>query len=420
MKYQKIFISLVLASGFAACSQMEEDMAAGLDPASEAVENAAFIGGNSDVEIRLASRGAATRAIVNPVDGDGNFETTDGIGVFMLATDITTVNPEANPILWKEYNDGQRHAKTIVLNNVQSNAVINTSETPNITNIVWTDGAVRYYPIDNWYAFRFYGYHPYQNDARVTVTDNELVTVSFPEASIDGSYDILYGQSKKADSGEPEKWRYSAKYIRRTGDTDLPQLKFKHKLMAFQFKVEGVPDYNGSYDDVNKLTVTGLTVGNVPSGDATLTLANRSNMRANDATAAPTTASEEGYLSFNWNNGYRTLSVKKDGNANLDMQIVASATSEPQECGDMLLLPVPPASQNHLYTVDINMHFDDGSATGVDFGTDVPIQLHFADAFEEGKKYVVTLQIAGPQQIQVNATLEDWVDGTESTPIELN
>jgi len=428
MKYQNIFYTVVIASAFAACSQLDENEVAGL---SNATEEAAFIGGDSEMEIRLSTGGNTTRGI--SYDGE-NFSTTDGIGVFMLATDITTINPEASPLEWKEYTDGQRHAKTMVLKNVRSDANIVTtldefSNPVKSTELVWAGAPtpIYYYPIDNWYAFRFYGYHPYQSSYTL---QNGVIKVTYPQSYFDGSQDIIYGYSKKGkvtnDKNDEEKWRYSAKYIRKTGDTDLPKIQFKHKLMGFQFKIKGEKDYNGSYADVNKITVKSITVGNVPVGSATLTVANLNNITPDGSTTVPSSANDEGYLSFNWNNGYRTLNVKKDGSDQIDLAINASDGSDPQVCGDTLFLPVPPTGNNHIYTIDISLHFDDGSVDGKDFGTDVPLQLQFDYAgttdfkFEEGKIYDVVIKIAGPQSIQVKASLSEWEPGGESDEIELN
>ncbi len=427
MKYQKIIYSLIIASALTACSQMEEDLAAGEDAAAASAESVDFIGGDSDVEIRLGTSTNLTRGLVSP-DNNGNFETTSGIGIFMLASEVSTTNPLANPIEYREYAYNERHARTIALNNVKANAKILTSETPNITSLAWDYDTVYYYPIDNWYGYRFYGYHPYQEDSNVSLSD-EVFKVVIPADSINGQTDILYGQSLKPVETDAEdeysKYRYSAKYMRYCGGTKTPSVTFKHKLIAFQFKVKGVPDYDNSYNEVRKLTVKSIIVGAIPEGDATLTIANLNNQRANDATDIPDAEDEEGFISFDWTeeNRTKTINVLKDGDTNLNLQIGADGDGVEQICGDTILLPAPPAdvteALTYTYTVDITLHYNNGS-DNPELGTDMPLQLHFTEPVVEGHVYDVLLNIASPQIINIKATLKDWESGEGSTPIELN
>ena len=124
--------------------------------------------GNSDVEIKLSvGGGTSTRASVESnVNGMFNL---NNLGIFMLGTAVQSTNPEEQNIDWRP----SVNQYAVWMNNVEANAVIDGGGTR--TDILWEDGKTRWYPVGNWYSYRFYGYYPRVADNRVSMTANKCV-----------------------------------------------------------------------------------------------------------------------------------------------------------------------------------------------------------------------------------------------------
>ena len=140
--------------------------------------------GNSDVEIKLSvGGGTSTRASVESnVNGMFNL---NNLGIFMLGTAVQSTNPEEQNIDWRP----SVNQYAVWMNNVEANAVIDGGGTR--TDILWEDGKTRWYPVGNWYSYRFYGYYPRVADNRVSMTANKCV-VSY--SGLDGTKDIIWGR----------------------------------------------------------------------------------------------------------------------------------------------------------------------------------------------------------------------------------
>ena len=101
-----------------------------------------------------------------------------------------------------------------------------------------------YYPITSWYAYDFYGYHPYQEDGfekTQYATGKYRITVDF---EIDGTKDILWGRSAIIAGNN---YAYSAKYFRTSGQ-DAAHMTFYHKLAQFRFFLVPTKDQEAEDD----------------------------------------------------------------------------------------------------------------------------------------------------------------------------
>ena len=395
MNIKLIFCATLVTAAFAACSQ-DEGMAAGQGSES------ARVGQNSDVEVRLSSGYLSTRSSVES-EPDGSFE-TENIGIYMLATDKIRTNPEeVAPVNWLD-------SRCIKMTNVETNAVKNALT--GVTDLAWADPTATYwYPYENWYGFRFYGYYPRVDDSDITLQSN-YIEASYTD--LDGTKDIFWGQSLRSDLNDPtEKYRYSAQYFRQAGHANmLPNVSFGHKLMRVQFYIQGVEDENThSYDMANKMVL-----------DSVVMWARTADMGAGVWQGIPTTASlviadlensaNEGKLNINWNGSLSTLPML-DVNDQPYLNKKQIHNNEVIKVGQPILLPVPDegAGTGYLYGAQINLRMVDAEGnTEATFNDASPLDLNLAGstAYQAGHTYNVYIKISGPQKVTLNATLAPW------------
>ncbi len=410
MNIRIIFCASLMATAFAACSQMDEDQAAW--QGSEAVA----VGLNSDVEVRLSSGGLATRAsIESKVD---SFE-VDSIGIYMLATDQIRTNPEeVAPIDWHD-------PRCIKIINEQANAEIN--DLTGATDLNWADPTVKYwYPYENWYAFRFYGYYPRVNDSDISL-QSRYVEASYSE--LDGTKDIIWGQSKRADMNDAtEKYAYSAQYFRQAGHATMyPNVAFNHKLMRIQFYIQGVEDENPGigYEMANKMVL-----------DSVVLYARNSNYLPGSWDGIPTTAqlviadldnpTNEGKLLINWDGPKSTIPML-DENDQPYVNKKQVNNDDLIKVGQPVLLPVPDegAGTGFLYGAQINLKMVDGGNVVAKFNDASPLDLNLnntTSGIQAGHTYRVIIKISGPQKVTLNATLTPWeeIDDEGFDDLDLN
>lgn len=388
------FLSTLAASllMLTACSS-DEDLTAPRLTAEQAFAD-------SDVEIRLSSGSkAVTRSSVES-NSDGLFE-AEGLGIFLLAKDYLNINPSEAPINWaRSGNPTTSPNFSIKMDNVEANAVFNADTTA--TNIEWTDGKTRYYPIGSWYSNRFYGYYPRVSDANITATTTQRVA----RMTIDGTQDIIWGRDHAT---APE--AYSAYYFRMSqeNEQEVPQIQFEHKLMRITFTVKAGADPYGSTSSARNMRVKSITLQNVPTVGY-LTIADYAN------------SENEGTLSFDWTSNLgelKLLDVNDTPFNEADPQSLPAVTDEATKVGQGFLIPVPEVG--HRLTVKIKMT----DVSGTEFeDVEWPFELELAEGktLEAGKSYNIPFTVYGPRDIVVNAKLAQWEDGEEGTfnPRELN
>ncbi len=355
--------------------------------------------GNSDVEIKLSvGGGTRTRASVES-DANGMFN-LNNLGIFMLGTAVQSTNPEEQNIDWRP----SVNPYAVWMNNVEANAVIDGGGTR--TDILWEDGKTRWYPVGNWYSYRFYGYYPRVADNRVSMTANKCV-VSY--SGLDGTKDIIWGRSLGADLGDAkEKYRYSARYFRQAGYGDYnPELSLNHKMLRMQFCIQGIADENAEagheFEAANTMSIDTIMILNVPT-TAQLTIADLNNQATGD-----------GVISYNWESNLADLGVLGDNDGTFVKEQVVDDNII--EVGQPILLPVlddeATAAGYTKYRIQVRLR----NTAGVLFDHEKPLDLNLSGlsgAFEAGKSYRVVLKIAGPKQVTLQARLSPWENNNDA------
>lgn len=361
--------------------------------------------GDSDVEIKLSiDSETGTRASIES-DGQGLFE-ADSMGIFMLATVDTDVNPNGQEIDWAN------NVHALRLKNVAANARINPKRTA--TDIVWADGQARRYPMDNCYSYRFYGYYPRVENGSVLVQDNNRIYVSF--YGLDGTQDIIWGRSEGANpEDEHEKYRYSARYFcQEDYDSKVPSLTFEHKMLRMQFYIQGVEDENAEesnkYVSANIVSIDTIMIAEMPTR-ANLVIANLGNDE------------EDGTLYPEWRHGLADIGVRGENDGPFEKTQVNN--DDLIKVGQPILLPVLDEDAESAgitkYRIKIRLRNEVGDV----FDDEKPIELKVTSnsKFEAGKTYKVVLKIAGLKQVfifeeaETNEdfkTVEDSVDPGQS------
>lgn len=335
--------------------------------------------GNSDVEIRLASSAGGTRSSVESNEA-GLFE-ADGLGIFCLAKSVQHINPAELPINW---NNGNEHDFSVWMNNIETNAKLNADKT--VTELIWTADTTYFYPVANWYTYRFYGYYPrvenvYRSESRIEAY-----------IPIDGTQDVIWGRTNNADAEA-----YCAKYFRNSAHADeIPGIEFEHKLMRMTFSVVPGIGADGTTGAALTMGVKSIKIKDVPT-QANLVIADR-----NDASA-------EGTVTFDWYNNLADFPLldANDQPFGDDCWVVEGETA----IGQGILLPVPESKEAKIYYVEIVLKDKDGH----EFISEHPIELQQNGNYEAGKSYNVKMTINGPEVIVLNATLKPWVIDEDKT-----
>lgn len=364
MKKQIGFVLLAMVAMLGSCTS-ESSYTAGEDVEVNGSSN-------SNVLIRLSSGSNATRASIES-DGDGLFE-TDSIGIFCLAKGNLSINPRETDITWNA-NDAYASRYSVWVKNVMADAKKN--ETSTAVDLVWTDGADRWYPTGNWHSYRFYGYYPYTESIRYSDTRIEA------DMKIDGNHDIIYGFTENSDPDA-----YSAYYFRKDDNSSLvPELSFKHKLMRLTFEYGAGKDADKRATDMG---IDSIILLNVPTS-AMLVVADRDNKTL------------DGMLTANW---YSTqdLNLLDEGNQPLGTEYWVPAEGY-RSIGQGFLVPVPEG--NNTYQVRVVLKSKDGEV----FYPERPMDLNKPSdsTFVAGKSYTVRMKINGPKKEELQAKLAEWV-----------
>ena len=417
MRISKTLVPVALAALLAACSNEEEI-------ANYSSNTAILDEGNVEIKLSTGGPNRLTRSLgAIESDNQGLFD-VDSMGIFMLATNETKINKEAKPLVW----NAEVNPWAVWMDNVDANAVTDAGGTR--TEIRWRDGQDRWYPIGNWYSYRFYGYHPTKGAQLISTNKRRTIRWS----NLDGMHDIIYGRSKGAiETDEYEKYRYSARYFRQrkvdeiTGDVvknfsdSIPTLQMEHKLMRLQFCIVGLPDSNmvgREFESANNMMVDTIQITHVPTS-AELIIAD-----FDDNT-------QDGKITYDWTNATANDFIDvKDMNFGLlsasDSINTFNTTYNRYEgrrvhnndtvyVGQSILMPVPDeaatTSGHTSFQVNVMLRNTDGIALPAEQPMD--LQLKNYAAFKSGYTYRVILNIAGPRLVTLRAVLEPWKNAWE-------
>lgn len=240
MKERILLLLLAISSILVGCSE-SDSIESGNETLSEIpiLLNAA---GSFDAGIAASQSAPATRASVDSIPELGK------VGIYCMAgrkTNVIGSDLAADPNWGVELDHGAGYATTtngIYWNNLKcsvdpATGLISVDETVDGVeqDYIW------YYPITSWYAYDFYGYHPYNKDSvkcklkEITPTRHQVVA----DVIIDGKTDLLWGRSeiKDPEKNENNKYAYSARYFRNASET-AAKMKFEHCLAQFRFFIQ--------------------------------------------------------------------------------------------------------------------------------------------------------------------------------------
>lgn len=343
------------------------------------------------VEIRLSASESASVAVQETraalLEDDLDIE---GLGIFGLAREELDINHSPALSTWFGPSDNWSEC---ILNNVKANKVGN--------DVKWDDPeAVYFYPISQFFGYDFYGYYPYQLSENLVYEDKRVTA----NIDIDGTLDLLWGRATKLSDDATGKYAYSARYFRMNAEAyeSEPNIPLQHMLTRLVFEVRPVENYMGSgdYSLAAKMEVDTIQVMDAYTHLA-LTIADLDQLDQDLSTRLQLRDGTTEVLDLLDENGQQFdpvhLSAPAAGTEPVSLPIGESIMVYPQE----------------RYTVRIVLRMDGHEGT---FITEVPLQL--IHEFERGKSYKVTINVHGPREITLGATIENWEE-VEGPAIEL-
>jgi len=265
-------------------------------------ERALIVEASQDSDVPITLGIASSRGVTrSPLEGgDLSIPNDEYLGVFCLSTGIQSgvdasilpTNIQRNN--WKDDDTGLLVRMKNVPASVSSGNVTFKKSDASVDQTY-------YYPMGNWMKYNFYAYYPRQKET-VNYKEQDRSTIEFDKVGtyyyllekyfeIDGTHDIIWG---KADP--PADNAFSAKYIL-NNPTEIPQFKFKHKLVQFRFFVKAE-----NKDVADSVKITNMSVPNA-LGYLALVIANQN--------PAPVDSMKEGTIKvFGKKNVKKKLNVK--------------------------------------------------------------------------------------------------------------
>ncbi len=372
MNLNKYFLAVASVMMLAACTNEN------LPLEEQEVTAPVYIPGDSEVEILLGSRGnnVTVKSKRAAFEGDADM---DQLGVFCLAREKQHVNQAAQDIVW--FTDDEENWSGCIMNNVEA---IKTGST-----VTWADATKHYYyPVSQFYCYDFFGYYPYSED--VTIAD-EKVMVNY---ELDGKTEIIWGRATS-----DEDYAYSATYFRQEENVgNYPTLDLHHVLTRLKFFVTPGAEVEGGTTVSPKLA--NFAVARIEVLDAIsnvqLTVADKANIN---------TLNEQNCLTVGENRADYVL-CGFDGEP-MDTTMVGTDLSVSTRLGESVLLA--PESEYTIRVYLINKE------SGEKFVTEHPLKVNNASStFLPGYTYNVNITAHAPEEIQLEAALNPWVDADES------
>lgn len=246
-------------------------------------------------------------------------------------------------------------------------------------------------------GYNFFAY--YTDDCKLTCNrSQDKITYEFDvdgtqviaNLNIDGTQDVIWGKTTNDDVDA-----YSAHYFRQLEhSTEIPSLAFSHKLMRLTFSCKPGKDVHDSIEPAKKMGVKSIVIMGVPTRGS-LIIADKDN------------AQNEGVLTFDQNS--KSDLALRDNN-DKPMTTTYWVMDDEREIGQGILVPVPESADMHYYIL-VTMVDKDGNT----FVPEHPAMLdNGATPFVAGKSYNVSLTIHGPREIDLNATLNKWIEDDET------
>lgn len=393
MKERILLLIFVVSSILVGCTNDGSDNGPLVESPSDVLVNL-NAKGLFDVDVTEGRKTSATRASV-----DNKYDLAP-VGIFMLAGKKTGINGSmgsegAQDIDWTvNVKPGAEYATTtngIYWNNMKCTLDVTTDYLvkDNANYPLW------YYPITSWYAYDFYGYHPYQeNGFNVQEYDDGKyrVTVDF---DIDGTKDILWGRS---DIIEGNNYAYSAKYFRTSGE-DAAHMTFYHKLSQFRFYLVPTKD-NDAEDDgfggIEGLYLKKVTMHSVATKIQML-LADSDSGNQGDVGNMHPISDKDQDIPLRDKNGIEFAPVPFE-----TVVVDGVVTGKKVRVGDCIML----CPFDTEYKMSIVLCDEDGNEYHSE--KKMSITLKDGSPFQPGKIYNININATGVTNIALNATVVDW------------
>lgn len=364
---------------------------------------------DSEVEIKLSSNSSNMVTRAGLYDGESFSTPTECViggntiepklALFCLATGIQDGTSDATEPNWTKYSEDQK-SNDVWLKNMESRVWEG--------NIELNETA--FYPLSNWYTYSFYGLYTKQNNPVMPSQDKMDVVVY-----LNGYDDIIWGKSFVSDEDTQKDYAYSAKYYREHIKEDNPagpaQMQFHHMLTCFQFQVKPMDD------NAKDMVITSIKLKNQPS-HGRLCIASKNQEYTEGEIGEYTNATFKDITLYD-------VEIEKDEEQRTLIETLTPAQFTIEE--DMVLETAydlggadDPAAfyvmpNQEKYTLIVNLWKD-----GKDFPpAELDIPIEDMSNVAAGKRNIVKLALYGPQEISLQATLEDWEDTDEDLEIEL-
>ena len=277
-----------------------------------------------------------------------------------------------------------------------------------------------YYPMVSAYAYKFYGYAPYQAGD----IDNQENTFKYSADAIyvnyemDGVKDILWGESAKA-TGTNAEWAYSGAYFRKNQKSPEVAINFEHMLTKLHFYIVPKPNFKTDdrgtnrydYESVDSLQLKSIKILEVPDS-VTLKVA------AKDETAGQLVQCGTDLTSYT----LRKNVAKENGVDDILSEITINNGNEikadsipvglphgKNKCSYIMAMPAA------KYKIEIVLR---GEKTGIEYTNELEITPRTKEnpkaLFEAGKYYDIKLGITGPVEISlISASILEWEEGDD-------
>lgn len=404
-----LFMGMAAAMLFASCSNDDELAGTG--------SNKQPLASDEPIALSLSQKGIVTRAPLGNLDEDGKYDQTfdaKGLGIFCLANDKIFGKEDIN------WTKGYANPNYLWFENRKADAVTKFDAELNkkVTDLEWeapTDENEYsyFYPMGSQYSYKFFGYYPYKETVNHT---GETYTVDFD--NLDGTIDVIWGESKVKEDDAQAKYAWSAKYFREKSSEVgasynkkefYPNIEFRHKLMKFNIIIKKGNDEDG---ELSKIGVKHVSLQNVCT-KGTLTVATREKGKTSGTFAPDWTKTA-------------TLDLKDVKDADLDPSKTFFGEELQRTIGQGFMLPVLAKLEDGTY---VDNGFVSGGMRGkgvfrlqVEYNKNVSPEKVYKSAqyevappeggWKEGYEYDIVISVSSPLKIEATASLVGWEKGT--------
>lgn len=367
---------------------------------------------------------------------DGTF--SEYIPYNKLAVDWTSpVSPvsQAYNDVWSVYLDNVRAKAEYIKEETTDPAHPDTIGTKLVFNPADVDvtDSHRFYPMGAYHNYWFYGYAPH-NGATITKESSRVVATF---SNLNGTQDVIYGRAKPDAADVNKTYAYSAKYFRFaenrdpiTDEAKPVEVGFSHKMMMVRLKITagGTPintniaNTDRNYLNAYNTTVENISFTNVPA-EMELVLANNLDNEEDGKFMPKSGTTRDRWYTLDVNKkpepkyfGSYTADNRQQFLDEYATNVLGTENNVPDTItAGNLLLPVIKGLKEEPYMISLKLKYQNTSLSMlVPMRLPVGVDDYNDDYFKEGRIYDVVLKIFNPESINLNATLNPWIEATVS------